>query len=143
MKLLEEMNSRSKTPTQTSHFHAQNHKQIQTNRSVTPKINSHNIRRKEKVTINKDKPTTKPITNKKMNLPSSPDLTMKKKNAKKQPISKSPVPYNHMRLYTSVSKEKGIVQKNNKVSPKKQITIDTSSPAITNTVKKAVMTHRA
>ena len=46
MKLLEEMNSRSKTPTQTSHFHAQNHKQIQTNRSVTPKINSHNIRRK-------------------------------------------------------------------------------------------------
>ena len=143
MKLLEEMNSRSKTPTQTSHFHAQNHKQIQTNRSVTPKINSHNIRRKEKVTINKDKPTTKPITNKKMNLPSSPDLTMKKKNAKKQPISKSPVPYNHMRLYTSVSKEKGIVQKNNKVSPKKQITIDTSSPAITNTVKKAVMTHKA
>ena len=145
MKLLEEMNSRSKTPTQTSHFHAQNHRQIQTNRSVTPKINSHNIKRKEKVTINKDKPTTKPISNKKTILPSSPDLTMKKKITKKQPISKSPVPYNHMRLYTSVSKEKGIVGKknNNKVSPKKQITIDTSSPEITNIGKKAVMTHRA
>ena len=58
MKLLEEMNSRSKTPTQTSHFHAQNHKQTQTNRNIKKKINSQNIRRKEKVTINKDKPTS-------------------------------------------------------------------------------------
>lgn len=142
MKLIEEMNSRSKTPTQTLHFHNQNHKQIQTNRSVTPTINSHNIRKKEKVKV-----ASKPNQiKKKVYQPSSPDLSMKK-NIKKQVNSKSPVPYNHMRLYTSVSKEKSnkIVKRNNnnKITPKKHITIDTSSPAITNTVKKTAMTHRA
>lgn len=132
-KLLEEMDCRSKTPTQPAHFHAQNHtsKTATKNRSVTPTLKRPKKQKeitgviKEKVpkniknikNIKKENKITTPDKNRKVYQASSPDLVQKKKNPiKKNIISKSPVGNQHMRLYTSVSKEKQntITANNNK-----------------------------
>ena len=97
-KLLEEMDCRSKTPTQPAHFHAQNHtnKTATKNRSVTPTLKRPKKQKeitgviKEKVpknikNIKKENKITTPDKNRKVYQASSPDLVQKKKN----PIKKN------------------------------------------------------
>ena len=152
-KLLEEMDCRSKTPTQPAHFHAQNHtnKTATKNRSVTPTLKRPKKQKeitgviKEKVpknikNIKKEHKITTPDKNRKVYQASSPDLVQKKKNPiKKNIISKSPVGNQHMRLYTSVSKEKqNTIDVNNNKKLKTAQTISARKSPIKQTLQRAL-----